>query len=310
MMQFPVLPMLATSAQPFDSAEHLYEVKWDGVRALAAVTADHWQVWGRECADYTARYPELEVLRRLPAGTIVDGELIVLRDGLPDLPAILRRHPLVRPDQIRHASRLDPVRYMLFDLLAWRGRSLLGEPLSCRRAALAELGAGLTESVVAISEGVIGAGKDFFARVVQQGHEGVVAKHLASVYHPGKRSSAWRKIKPVHILPCVIIGYTAGPQGMESLVVAAVWEGCLRYAATLKRGLGRLATESARRLASLARAQPIVPCPDSAVWIDPVQYCQVRFRSRMRDGRLQDAVFVSFLESEPAANRQRNRRRP
>jgi ATP-dependent DNA ligase len=164
--------------------------------------------------------------------------------------------------------------------------------------------------VFAISEGVIGAGKDFFARVVQQGHEGVVAKHLASVYHPGKRSSAWRKIKPAHILPCVIIGYTAGPQGMDSLVVAAVWDGCLRYAATLKRGLGRLATELARRLASLARAQPIVPCPGTAVWVDPVQYCQVRFRSRMRDGRLQDAVFVSFLESEPSAERPKDRRGP
>jgi len=71
------LPMLAVQSQPFDSAEHLFEVKWDGVRAVAAVEAGQWKVWGRELADYTQRYPELDVLRRLPAGIVLDGELVL-----------------------------------------------------------------------------------------------------------------------------------------------------------------------------------------------------------------------------------------
>jgi len=59
-------PMLAIPAEPFDAADYVFEVKWDGVRALAAVEGNRWRLWGRELADYTPRYPELDVLRRLP----------------------------------------------------------------------------------------------------------------------------------------------------------------------------------------------------------------------------------------------------
>ena len=84
-----LLPMLATPAKPFNSYEYSFEIKWDGIRALAAVEQDGWRLWGREGSVYTQRYPELEVLRRFPPGTLVDGELIVLRDGRPDLGALL-----------------------------------------------------------------------------------------------------------------------------------------------------------------------------------------------------------------------------
>ena len=69
------LPMLATKAAPFDAEDYLFEVKWDGVRALAAVNQCSWSLWGRHGVDYTARYPELAVLRRLPSGTVVPGDL-------------------------------------------------------------------------------------------------------------------------------------------------------------------------------------------------------------------------------------------
>jgi bifunctional non-homologous end joining protein LigD len=68
-----VLPMLATASSPFDASPYSFEVKWDGVRMLAAVEASGWRLWGRAAADYTARYPELAVLRRLPPGPRGDG---------------------------------------------------------------------------------------------------------------------------------------------------------------------------------------------------------------------------------------------
>src|SRR5262249_32074018 len=81
-----VLPMLAVPAAPFDSLEYNFEVKCDGIRALAAVETAGWRLWGRELADYTGRYPELDILRRLPSGTLVDGELVAFdADGRPDL---------------------------------------------------------------------------------------------------------------------------------------------------------------------------------------------------------------------------------
>jgi ATP-dependent DNA ligase len=69
-----ILPMLAVAAEPFDSREYSFEIKYDGVRALAAVEEGGWRLWGRQGADYASRYPELDVLGRLPAGTLVDGK--------------------------------------------------------------------------------------------------------------------------------------------------------------------------------------------------------------------------------------------
>src|SRR5215472_15925078 len=133
-------PMLAVPATPFDSPEYNFEIKWDGIRALAAVDAAGWRLWGRQRADYTERYSELEVLRRLPAGTLVDGELVAFdKDGRPDLPRLLRRHGLTTAWKIGLARRCCPAHYVLFDLLYHRGRCLLKEPLARRREVLAEL---------------------------------------------------------------------------------------------------------------------------------------------------------------------------
>jgi bifunctional non-homologous end joining protein LigD len=217
--------------EPFDSAQHLFEVKWDGVRAVAAVQHGRWQVWGRDLMDYQLRYPELEVLGRLPSGTVLDGELVVLENGRPTLQGILGRHQLLSPRKIQYASRQRPVTYVLFDLLYWQGRALLEQPLSQRRARLEELLQGLTEPRLAFSAGVVGPGRALFAQAVAQGHEGVMAKYLAGPYLPGRRVSSWRKIKPRLVVPCVIIGYTAGRHGVQSLVVAGERQGLLQYAA-------------------------------------------------------------------------------
>jgi bifunctional non-homologous end joining protein LigD len=128
--------MLALPAAPFDADDYSFEIKWDGVRALAAVERGRWELWGRRGVDYTARYPELAVLGRLPAGTVVDGEPVVLRQGRTDLPALLSRHQRQRPPLV--SQPVVPVCYVLFDLLQVRGRNLLKEALVHRRARLQE----------------------------------------------------------------------------------------------------------------------------------------------------------------------------
>jgi bifunctional non-homologous end joining protein LigD len=134
------MPMLAVAAEPFDSPEYSFEIKYDGVRALAAVDESGWRVWGRERGDYTVRYPELDVLRRLPVGTLVDGELVALDvDGRPDLRRLLCRHGLTDSWRIRQARHWCPVRYVLFDLLFHAGRCLMRVPLIRRRELLAEV---------------------------------------------------------------------------------------------------------------------------------------------------------------------------
>jgi ATP-dependent DNA ligase len=189
--------MLAVPAAPFDSTEYSFELKWDGIRALTTVETMGWHMWGRQRVDYTTRYPEFDVLCRLPVGTLVDGELVALdADGRPNLPRLLRRHGLSDPWRIHQARHWCPVRYVLFDVLYHAGRCLLREPLKRRRDVLAELCQRLDATEVRFSAGVIGDGKAFYEAAVAQGQEGVMAKHLASSYRPGRRASAWQKIKP------------------------------------------------------------------------------------------------------------------
>jgi bifunctional non-homologous end joining protein LigD len=188
--------MLAVPAAPFDSPEYSFEVKWDGIRALAAVETSGWRLWDRARADYTARHPELDVLCRLPAETLVDGQWVAFdADGRPDLPQLLRRHGVTHPWRIRQSRRWCPVRYAVFDLLYHGGHCLVQEPLSRRRGVLAEAYQRLDAVGVRFSEGVMGQGRALYA-ALGQGHEGVMAKHLASTHRPGRLSAAWRKIKP------------------------------------------------------------------------------------------------------------------
>jgi bifunctional non-homologous end joining protein LigD len=189
--------MLAVPAAPFDAPDYSFEVKWDGIRALAAVEAPGWRLWGRERADYTARYPELDGLRRLPSGTLLDGDLVAFAaDGRPELARLLRRHGLTAAWRLRQAARWCPVQYVVFDLLYHRGRCLLREPLARRREELAALCARLDLPEVLFSAGVVEAGTALYALALARGHEGVVAKRLSSTYRPGRRAPAWRKIKP------------------------------------------------------------------------------------------------------------------
>jgi ATP-dependent DNA ligase len=297
-MSAPYLPMLATAAAPFDAADYLFEVKWDGVRALALAGGRGWRLWGRHGVDYQARYPELAVLRRLPAGTVVDGELVVLRDGRADLPAVLRRHQARRPEIIGAAAASHPVQYVLFDLLAWRGRCCCALPLEQRRERLQTLLAELAEPRLAFSAGVVGSGCDWFARVVAAGHEGVMAKQRASRYRPGRRSPAWRKIKPVHECVCLVLGYFPMREGVPMLLLAADEEGALRYVGELRHGLGRVAARAWSRLRTAPRRpQPLVPCPRSGSWIDPGWYCRVRHQGCTQHGLLRHAVFTGWLEA-------------
>lgn len=289
-------PMLAVAGKPFDSDNHLFEVKWDGVRALASVEASGWRVWGREGADYTCRYPELEFLSRWPAGTLLDGELVRFKERRPDLSSMLHRHGLVSPETIHRAGCLSPVTYVVFDLLYLRHDPLCSRPLSFRRQVLADLLARCEHPQLAFSAGITGSGRALFRAAIAQGQEGIMAKHLTSRYLPGRRSSAWRKIKPTQTIPCVIIGYRPARDGFSSLLVAAQRQGELQYIAQLSSGFTDQTKAQLRRLLALRpRARPAVDCPRRGVWVVPDLYCRVRFQQSTAGGRLRGAAFEGLI---------------
>jgi ATP-dependent DNA ligase len=187
---------------------------------------------------------------------------------------------------------------VLFDLLYARGRAVLQETLTRRRAALRALLEQVQEPLLVYSDGVDGAGRAFFAQAVAQGHEGVMAKLQGSAYWPGKRSRAWRKLKPAEVLPCVLIGYRAHRDGVACLLVATVRQGTLRYVGRLTSGWGADAGWAlARRLAGIRRrTHPVVACPHAACWVEPELYCRVRCQGWTSQGRLRHGVFAGLLD--------------
>src|SRR5690242_13667915 len=121
--------MLARHGEPFDSDDWLFEVKWDGVRAVAYVERDGWRMHSRHRRDLAGRYPELEELRRLPPGLILDGELCALgADGKPDFHAALTREA-ARGRRQALAARSQPITFVAFDLLYRDFAPLLERPL-------------------------------------------------------------------------------------------------------------------------------------------------------------------------------------
>jgi ATP-dependent DNA ligase len=186
--------MLAKAGVPFDSSDHLFEIKWDGTRVLAFVDSNGYGLVNRHRADVTERYPELGFLDHLPAGTFLDGEVVVLRQGKPDFGLLLSRNQARAPLKIRSLARTFPVTYVVFDLLYQRFESLLALPLRARRQRLETVVRACTNPRFVFSEGIVGPGRAFFEAVCQYGLEGVVAKRLDGRYRPGRR--AWIKIKP------------------------------------------------------------------------------------------------------------------
>ena len=122
-----VSPMLAQKGQPFDSKEHLFEIKWDGTRMLAFVERDGYRLVNRHRAERTLQYPEMACLTELPAGVILDGEVVVFHEGRPDFRRLLSRDQAGAPFKIRLSARSMPATYVVFDLLYEGYRPLLAQ---------------------------------------------------------------------------------------------------------------------------------------------------------------------------------------
>lgn len=275
---------------PPDDRGWAYEMKWDGVRAIAFAERGAVQLWSRSGREVTSSYPELqEMAGAAGAGRVVlDGEIVAFGGGeWPSFEALQQRINVGSAAQIRLLVAQVPVSYLAFDLLCLDGRPLLDEPYAGRRALLDGLGlAG--RRCQAPPSFTDAAGTDVVAVSKQHGLEGVVAKRLSSRYEPGKRSSAWRKIKNVFRQEAVVGGWKPGEGNragqIGSLLIGVQGEAGLEYAGHVGTGFTQetLAMLGAR-LRPLRRATSpfAVPVPPeharAAIWAEPRLVIEVAF---------------------------------
>ncbi len=290
-------PMLAGLAPaPFSSDEWLFEIKWDGVRAIAEV-GKTLSLRSRNNTELSGQFPELAELQKLAPGTVLDGEIVVMTGGKPDMQALLSRlqgNP--------HGGA--PVTYIVFDILERGGRDLTGLPLVER---LEELRAAVREGPhVVLSKPVEGAGQDYYRAAVARRLEGIMAKRKDSLYEPGVRSGSWLKIRAERSCDCVIAGYTPG-RGGRSPVFGALLLGL--YEGTTLVPVGKVGTGFSDRLleelmALFAPLKTDVPqlhgIREQAVWLKPELVCEVAYMEVTRDRKLRIPRFIRLREDKPA----------
>lgn len=300
--------MLAAAADPrhglpADGTRWAYEVKWDGMRVLADVHAGRVRLTSRLGNDVTVAWPELAVLADVHDDVLLDGEVVVLRRGVPSFGALAERMHVRDPRRAAAFAASAPATFVAFDVLRRDGEDLTARSWQDRRAVLE----GLPPAPRAWQlSPVYDDGELLLAATREQGLEGVVAKRRASRYLPGARNGDWLKLPHRRFQTCVVGGWrpeTDDTRRIGSLLLG-VWDAgadgvrSLRYVG--KVGSGLATASQADLVATLAPhatdASPFavpVPKPDSvgARWLAPRVVVEVRYLGRSENGRLRQPVF-------------------
>lgn len=308
-------PMKATLAKsPPEGNDWLYELKWDGFRAIVLKNGEEVELISRNHKALTAEFPEIrDAVARLPVNTaLIDGEICALDP---------HGRPAFQLLQTRGVSAERPtIRLYAFDLLHVDGRDLKSQPLTERKHALQELLKNAPDEI-RNSAALEGDVDNLLAHVRELGLEGLIGKQRDSPYLPGVRTSAWLKLKVANEQEFVIGGYTP-PQGTRSrfgsLVVGYYKGEKLRFAGKVGTGFDQAALRSLH-----ARMQElrIVECPFAdlprktrgkwvqamspsevrrCTWVRPELVCQVRFAEWTHDGSLRQPVYLGLREDKAA----------
>lgn len=307
--------MLAGTGRPFDSSDHLFDAKWDGLRSIAFFGPTV-RLQARSLRDQTPHFPELAAaLADLPGAGVLDGEIVVMDGDHPSFPLVMERNRMRSAAAIRRAAANTPAWFVAFDLMHRNGTALTGAPLAERRRALDAL---LPDSGGRIFHNplVVGAGLRFFAAMRERRLEGMVAKRLQSPYRIGERSDDWLKIKVRPRLSCVVFGTlhrTAGGP-VRSLVVGAYGPEGPVWLGNVGSGLdNETRAQLSRQLEGLECAPPpgLDPDTDGHVrFVRPILVALVEYLELTPAGHLRHPTFVGFEDRDPGSCRVPVRERP
>ncbi|MGA3240557.1 MAG: DNA ligase D [Bryobacteraceae bacterium] len=304
-MPTAIEPMKAQIADhPPRGDDWLFEVKWDGVRAIALIENESLHLQSRTGNRCERQYPELGVIPHQVAAetAVLDGEIAVLdAKGVSQFHLIQPRIMNADPNSVAHMARSTPVVYFAFDLLYLNGYDLRGVHLDERRKLLEQVVT--PDPVLRVSTVFPGAGEELLEAARENGLEGLIAKRATSTYE-SKRSAEWLKLKIVTQQEFAIGGFTE-PQGDRShfgALVLGVYDGRkLNWVGNVGTGFDQ------KTLAYLAsRLKPLIvekcpfaerPKPDRGMtWVKPELVAQVKFANWTQDNRLRAPVYLGLRE--------------
>jgi DNA ligase D-like protein (predicted ligase) len=302
-----VEPMYALAVQKLPHGqEWLYEVKFDGYRCLAGRDSTEVTLWSRRENLFTKQFPYIaQACERLPPNTLLDGEIVAL-DEKGRVSFNLLQH---------HRSKAQALVFYAFDVLIYRGRSVLNVPLYFRREVLRRIFEDNNPAPISLSENIEAAPADLIRVVKEFGFEGIVAKRKDSLYESGKRTGAWLKYKVNRGQEFVVGGYTPG-NPFDALIVGYYEAEKLLYAAKVRNGFVPLVR---REVATRFKGLEIDTCPfanlpekkrtqwaltkeemKNCVWLKPELVAQIEFTEWTPDGHLRHSNFAGLREDKEA----------
>jgi DNA ligase D-like protein (predicted ligase) len=301
--------MLAQSAKaPFTSKNWIFEIKWDGFRAISYTSGGEIEIRSRNDKELRYTFPELEELGSLTGNTVLDGEIVVMQHGKPDFQALLERNRANSTRDIRYETAELPAIYVVFDMLEKDGKPLVHFPLFERKRILKE---SVREGKnVIVSEFVETEGESYFQAALQKGLEGIMAKKIVSPYESGMRSSNWLKIKETSTCDCVIFGYTKG-EGDREKTFGALILGLYDPSKRLYVYVGKVGTGFSRNVIELLlktfsglrieeKTLQDVDVAEEVTWLKPELVGEIVYQSVTKDERLRMPRFRGLRVDKPS----------
>lgn len=302
------LPMLATAGNEHELArldpdEWAFEMKWDGIRAIASVAKGGTTLRTRSGSDVTSAYPELSSLTEVvhAEDAVLDGEIVALGpDGIPSFSRLQQRFGLTESREIARVQKNAPATLFLFDVLSINGQDCRGLAYRQRRELLTELidenASGVPVAVPVVFEGDADEAVEASEMLSL---EGIVAKRWNSRYESGARSEAWVKFPLIHTDEAVVIGWReseADANGFASLLLAIPGNGGWRYAGRVGTGFSSSERRTIRqRLEPLQQQKPAGTVPGEvardAHWVEPALVAEVTSKGRTATGSFRQPVW-------------------
>jgi DNA ligase D-like protein (predicted ligase)/DNA ligase D-like protein (predicted 3'-phosphoesterase) len=297
-------PMFAKVAEEtFSDKNWFFEVKWDGFRAIAYVE-EPFSLKSRNEKELKGTFPELQELKQLAKNIVVDGEIIVMREGKPDFQSLLERRKAVSEGEIQRQENRLPAIYIVFDILEKDGKPLTKLPLIERKTILKD---SLKEgSNVLLCDFIEEKGDTYFQIALEKGLEGIVAKKKDSQYEEGLRTGSWLKIKKPKTCDCIIFGYTKGSESRGATfgaLLIGVYDKESKPIYLGKVGTGftqemiRLLVHKFEKITAKVALFKL-ESGDLVTWLEPKLVCEVAYQVVTRDLKLRMARFKGLRDDK------------
>lgn len=272
-------PMLiAEMMEPFDSDQYIYELKFDGIRCLAYIDRASVDLRNKRDFKLLPRFPELKAIyKNVKYKCILDGELAIMINGVPDFHAVQRRSVLTDPFKIDIASNKYTATFVAFDIIYFNGEMVNDKPLMERKKLLEQCFAKEDNRII-LSRYIDAYGVQLFEMAKQQRLEGIVAKRKDSLYWFGKESKDWIKIKVMKDEDFVLCGYILKPNNMTSFIIGQYKENELVYMGHITLGASlRKLNQYEYTVTDYSPFGHTPPGNEKAVWLKPELVCTVEY---------------------------------